>query len=595
MITIAFRFFLLFQFHFILPDWAKWLIAIGVVLFLLISLWVWIGRMLHQKRELQRLLIEKTELLTYAADREQRALEKATEIDKTKKHLLGIINHEIRTPMSGVMGMVSLLAETHLTSEQKEYNETIRNCGESLLTVINDILLGDVLAHSKIESGAVELEQKDFDLRNSIEEVYDVFASLAAQKDIELIYQVDHRIPDQVIGDNARLRQVLMNLVENSIKFTRHGEIIIKVLARNEDSRTMDLSFEISDSGEGISADDLKFLSTTIAQPEAHRSGIGLFLCNRLVGIMGGTLSIESQIKQGTTVFFNVKVTTGSTIQRTHLDMTSVKGKKVLIVEDNPVLRVVLLEELQHYKLSAVVADSGPHALEILSEIKNIDLVLAEMQMPEMNGMKFSRVVRELYPSIPIVLMSTVHDEESKQHEGILTSLINKPIRHDELIQHVFSGLIPKVEALAVELAAAKPKLSTDFSQKYPLRILIAEDDLVNQRLALKVLNKLGYYPDKVTNGKEVLEEVSKVDYDLILMDVQMPEMDGLETTRMIRLCLSLQPVIIAMTANTMQGDREECFRAGMDDYISKPMNLESLVIMLEKWALQVKAKNNAI
>jgi signal transduction histidine kinase/DNA-binding response OmpR family regulator len=578
-----------------LPPWAEWMITIGFAGFLLMSFWIWISRMLHEKRELQRLLIEKSELIAYAADREQRAVEKAAEIDKTKKHLLSIINHEIRTPMSGIMGMVSLLADTSLTNEQKEYNETIKNCGESLLTVINDILLGDVLAHSKIESGAAELEQKDFDLRSSIEEVYDVFASHAAQKDIELIYQIDHRIPDQVIGDNTRLRQVLMNLVENAIKFTKRGEIFIKVEVRNEEARSMDLSFEVSDSGDGISADDLKFLSNTIAQPDAHRTGIGLFLCNRLVGIMGGTLSIDSRLKEGTTVLFNIKVNTGSLIQRTHLDMTSVKGKKVLIVEDNPTLRNVLMEELQYYKLLPVVAESGTHALEILAETRNIDLVLAEMQMPEMNGMKFSRVVRELYPSLPIVLMSTMHNEESKQHDGILTSLINKPIRYDELIQHVFSGLIPKVEVQVEEKVTAKAKMSTDFSAKYPLRILIAEDDMVNQRLAIKVLTKLGYQPDKVKNGKEVLEEVSKMDYDLILMDVQMPEMDGLEATRMIRLCLSSQPVIIAMTANTMQGDREECFRAGMDDYISKPVNLESLVIMLEKWALQVKARNNAI
>ncbi|MEO8472115.1 MAG: response regulator [Chryseolinea sp.] len=583
----------LFLFTLGLPPWAEWVIVIFFTGLFTISFWLWISRMLHEKRELQRLLIEKSEMLTYAADREQRAIERAAETDKTKKHLLSIINHEIRTPMSGVMGMVSLLADTPLTNEQKEYNQTIKNCGESLLNVINDILLSDVLAHSKIESGAAELEQQDFDLRSSIEEVYDVFASHAALKDIELIYQIDHRIPEQVIGDNARLRQILMNLVENSIKFIKRGEIFIKIEIRNEEARSLDLSFEVRDSGDGISADDLKFLSTTIAQPDAHRTGIGLFLSNRLAGIMGGTLTIDSRINEGTTVVFNIKVATSSIIQRPHLPMTSVSGKKVLIVEDNPTLRNVLMEELQHYKLLPVVADSGTQALEILAETRNIDLVLAEMQMPEMNGMKFSRVVRELYPSLPIILMSTIHDEESKQHDGILTSLIHKPIRYHELIQHVFSGLIPKGEV--VEQVTAKAKLGLDFSLRYPLRILIAEDDLVNQRLAIKMLTKLGYQPDKVNNGKEVLEEVSKMDYDLILMDVQMPEMDGLEATRMIRLCLSSQPVIIAMTANTMQGDREECFRAGMDDYISKPVNLESLVIMLEKWALQVKSKNKTI
>jgi len=576
---------------FMLPIWGEVLIVVGLMSSIFIFFWMWINRIKHQKMELQRQLVEKTELLSYSTERERKTLEKAAEINLTKKRLLSRINHEIRTPMSGVMGMVSLLTETPLNQEQKEYNETIRNCGESLLIVINDILLGDVLAHSKIESNTAELEQNDFDLRNSIEEVFDVFASQAAQKDIELVYQVDHRIPAHVMGDNTRLKQVLMNLVENSIKFTKQGEILIRVTVKGDVSNAIELCFDVRDSGVGITADELKFITHTISEPGAQRSGVGLFLCNRLVGIMGGVMTIESNVKEGTMVRFTIQVSASTYTQRYHSDMIGVEGKKILLVEDNATLRNVIQEELLHWNLIPIVANSGSHALEILSEKSDIDLVLAEMQMPGMDGMKLSQAIHALFPSLPIILISTVNDEASKQHSGILNSVVSKPIRHSVLSQHILSGLIHRDEFALARLASSKQNQSAEFSAKYPLRILIAEDNPVNQKIAQKALGKLGYQPDVVKNGKEVLEEVSKVNYDMVLMDVQMPEMDGLEATRMIRLCLSSQPVIIAMTANTMQGDREECINAGMDDYISKPVNLKELVIMLEKWALQVKTK----
>lgn len=576
---------------FLLPVWLELTIIGGVLGMLTIFFLVKFNQLKDQKMELQRQLIEKAELLFFAAERERKAVEKAEEINQTKKVFLSRINHEIRTPMNGVMGMVSLLAETTLSPEQKEYNETIKNCGESLLTVIHDILLGDVLAHAKVESTVAELEHKEFDLRNSIEEIFDVFASQAALKDIELVYQVDHRIPTHLIGDKTRLSQVLMNLVENSVKFTKQGEIFIKVGLKTHDMDVIDLGFEVKDTGEGISSEDLRFITHSITEPGAHRAGIGLFLCNRLMGIMGGTLTIDSRVNEGTTIRCDLKLNTGSVIQRVHHDMLGVEGKRILLVEDNPTLRNVLQEKLQHWKLNPTIADTGAQALEILSEKSNFDLVLAEMQMPVMNGVELSRSIRKLYPTLPIILISAAHDEGSKQNHELFSSLVNKPIRHSILSQHILSALIHKDEGSVSEQAIVKQKLSVEFSAKYPLRILIAEDNPVNQKLAMKVLGKLGYKPDVAKNGKEVLEEVSKVNYDLILMDVQMPEMDGLEATRMIRLCLALQPVIVAMTANAMQGDREECINAGMEDYISKPVHIEELVIMLEKWALQIQTK----
>jgi CheY-like chemotaxis protein/signal transduction histidine kinase len=575
----------------VLPLWAKVTTIVVFVLLVLVYFWRRIKQLTHEKLELQRLLVEKNELWSYAAEREKKALEKASEIDSAKKKLLSTINHQIRTPMNGVIGMVSLLSETPLTPEQVEYNETIRSCSENLLTVINDILLSDVLAYSKVESNSDEFSNKDFNLRNAIEEVFDVFASQAAQKDVELIYRLENKIPAHVVGDDARLRQVLMNLLENSVKFTNRGEIYIEVWIRGEEAGILDLGFEIRDSGIGIPPNEVKFLMHSISQAGAQRSGVGLFLCNRLVASMGGALTIDSRINEGTVVRFNILVSVSTEPQRVHVEMMGVEGKKVLIVEDNLTLRNVLQQELLNWKLVPILAESGAQALEILSEKRGIDLVLAEMQMPEMDGMQLSQTIRMLYPAIPIILISAVNDEGSKQHPEILSSLVPKPIRHNILAQHLLTGLIHESQIAGIEKAIVKQKLSSDFAIKYPLTILIAEDNVVNQKLAIRVLGKLGYKPNTVMNGKEVLEEVSRVEYDLILMDIQMPEMDGLEATRMIRLCLTNQPIIIAMTANAMQGDREECINAGMDDYISKPVNIEELVIILEKWALQVKAK----
>jgi CheY-like chemotaxis protein len=575
-----------------LPVWVEMSIVSVIIGGMVIFFWGWIAKLRHQKMELKRQLIEKTELLTYCEQREGRAREKVIEIAESKTKLLNSLNYEIRTPMSGVMGMVSLLAETPLNAEQRECNETIRNCGESLIAVINDILLGDVLAHAKVESGA-ELEESEFDLRNAIEETFDVFTHQISQKDLELVYQVDPRIPSQLISDSTRVKQVLMNLVDNAIRFTKHGEIVVRVWIIAEGANgVLDLGFEVQDSGVGISSDDLKFLTHTISQPDAQRAGVGLFLCSRLVHRMEGDLKIDSQLNEGTTVRFNIHVKANASTQPVYPEMAGIKGKKVLIIEDNTALRSILREELLNWQLVPFVAESGREALEILSEKSGIDLVLAEMQMPVMDGLELSKAINERYPKLPIILMTKANDEASRQYSGILSSTVCKPLRYGVLIQHIFSVLHHKDETHEQNNSHVKQKLSTDFAVKNPLRILVAEDNPVNLKLAMKVLGKLGYTPDKAENGKVVLEEVSKKNYDLILMDVQMPEMDGLEATRMIRLCLSKQPVVVAMTANTLEDGREECLHAGMDDYISKPMNIEELVITLEKWARQVEARS---
>jgi len=548
----------------------------------------------NRKIELERQVQEKAELLTYSVINERKATEQVALANGSKKQLLNIINHGVRTPLNGILGMVSLLDETSLTPEQKEYNATILNCSENLLTTINDIFLGDVLAHAKVEADKGNLEQKNFDLRNSIEEVFDVFASQTARVNLELVYHVDHGVPSMIIGDSLRLRQVLMNLVENAITFTREGEIFVKVYVREENGNALELGFEVHDNGLGMPHDKIKLLSMespSSAGEIAKQSNDGLLISKRLIALMGGRLEIESIKGKGTIAKFNLQILRGDHAHQADQDMTAVHGRRILVVEDNATLRNALAAEITHWNLVPILASSGNEALEILAGESTIDLVLVEMQMPAMDGLMLSQSIREKHPSLPIILLSVASDSASKNHPELFNAVIMKPLRYHVLSQYILSGLMHKEQGPSKELNSSIQKLSSDFAQRYPLKILIAEDNRVNQKLAMKVLTKLGYNPDIAQDGKEVLEEVSKVNYDLILMDVQMPEMDGLEATRMVRLCLSVQPIIIAMTANAMQGDREECMQAGMDDYISKPVHLEELVIMLEKWALKVKEK----
>lgn len=565
----------------------------------LIYSWIRIRALKDQKGEFERQTLERAELLSYSAEREKKAIENVALANQSKQQLLSRINHEIRTPMNGVIGMSSLLAETSLNNEQQEYNETIRNCGENLLTVINDILHGDILAYSKVESGRIDLELKEFDLRNSIEEILDVFNNKAAKAELELLYQIEPDVPEQVVGDSQRFRQVLMNIIENAVKFTQHGEIFVKVKASNpvgeiiNDGSILLLDLEIRDTGVGMDKARLNILVNDLhvantSEVSTNSTGVGLFICQKLLDLMGGSMKIQSTLGEGTTVILNIPVKAGSLTPGAYAyhNFAGLEGKKVLIVDDNQTSRNILKDELEHWKLSASVAASGKQALEIISTTKDFDVVLTDMKMPEMDGIQLAESIRQQYPKLPIILLGNDGEESSNQHPELFSSVVNKPIRHDILGKHLLSKLQKQ------DQPNKGNKLSEDFAKKYPLRILIAEDNRVNQKLAMKILCKLGYNPDIAQDGKEVLEIVGDSKYDLILMDIRMPEMDGLEATRMIRLCLAVQPIIVAMTANSMQGDREECLRAGMEDYISKPVHLEELVIILEKWGSEVNKKN---
>lgn len=578
-----------------------WWFYLLVIIALLVGGYAWhylkLNTLLHKNAELERKLLERSELLSYAKASLQKASEDTDEANRNKSALIAKISHNIRTPMNTIMGMAALLNESLLNQEQQEFAANILYSGENLLYIINEILMNDILEFSKLESGR-ELEAKEFDLRNNIEEVFDVFAPKLAQTDIELIYSISPDVPVQLIGDAFCLRQILVNLTEYALRFTTKGEVLIAVnLIELVEENRAKLAFEITDTSAGLSPEKLaaivKSLQSDTAGENQASGSKTLAICNKLIGLMGGFLSMDSREKKGNTFNFSILINFGKQNLRanTKAEMAKLAGKKILIADDNFTLSNIFKNQLERWNLVPFIANSGKQALQILTQETGIDLALIDMQMPEMDGIELAKAVKQSYPDLPVLLMNKVGNEKYKEHTELFNSVAEKPLKHHNIIGQTLSLLWQKGKDNSGKDQYAKQKLSVDFAQQYPLNILIAEDDKMNQKLVTKVLNKLGYDPQVSENGKDVLEVVSQKSFDLILMDVQMPEMDGLEATRMIRICLSEQPVIIAMTANTLQGDREECLKAGMDDYIGKPVKLDSLVNIIEKWALQSQQK----
>ena len=596
-------FFLIIENVFLLLFWLNWWFKILVIViltaFAIIFHLVRIRKIKNEKADLGRQLLERKELLVYAARNEQKANDKVVMAEHNKGLLMSKLNHEIRTPMNGLLGMASLLNETNLNDEQQEYTNTIINSGQTLMKVINEIMMNDILEYAKIESGK-ELEAKEVDLGNCIEEVLDVFAAKAAKAGIDLLYYLEDNVPPQIIGDVRRIRQLLMNLVENAIRVTLKGEIFIAVkLVECKDDNRIKLEFEVRDTGAGMTADKkallIKNLSTQNSPADNHiATGVGLIICKKLTGLMGGLINMESTENEGTTFRFTINSKAGMKTLRTHkhAEITDLENKKILIIDDNATVCDLLKRQLENLKMVTSSAVSGKEALGILTQV-SFDLVITDLNMPEMNGIELAESIKKQYPAVPVILLNTVNDDRHKHYPEIFGAVLNKPVKPGLLLDAILSQLRNKDTSTTHKQKTAH-KLSEEFSKQYPLRILIAEDNPVNQKWTTKILSKLGYQTEMVNNGKEVLEVVSDRQYDLILMDVQMPEMDGLEATRMIRLCLEAQPVVIAMTANVMQGDRQDCMQSGMDDYISKPVELNDLVGMLEKWALLIKEKRQS-